>query len=503
MTTVSASGLTNQSTSIHLNPEALRLRQGSEASRAVVPRVNASGLAHGLAVSMPSVIRREQALGGEVPADNTYQHLQALNVAAWTDSSAQASVLGASTQSEQAWASAPGDVISDLMAHNFGRSQPRDFVNQWRDLGGALLSHLATLTSTPPQYRQTFLANVDPRLPLDDQYSSVRLGAATAHFQVKTRSGQTVDLQIAVNKSGGGIPGVQVAVSSSGALSDAERKALAALAGGLDEALAGLGRSDAPEMNLSGLMNYDRSVFSSLSLDIETPAAQKTALYDSFSLRLGVDKNTLAYKGPLGEMQMRLDAAPLLRGSVTQRQAAIAQYLQQIDAAASRSHADETLVNMFKSGFEQMLGIAESQAGKGVAGIADAMALLGYGLTDQIQPLLTGLPDFEASFSGKFTRNNARGVLSEEGEVSYAISQQTKMQIHRREKDASIVQTRHERLDASYARARNGAMLDLKSGNYDRHTIRDDSTITTLIEALDGAVDSAEERTDKKTAACP
>lgn len=78
-----------------------------------------------------------------------------------------------------------------------------------------------------PQYRQTFLANVDSTLSLDDQYSSVRLGAATVQFQLKTRSGQTVDLQIAVNKSSNGsIPGLQVSVSSSGALSDAERRRL-------------------------------------------------------------------------------------------------------------------------------------------------------------------------------------------------------------------------------------------------------------------------------------
>lgn len=502
MTTISATRLANQLTSSNINTEVLRerLRQAGVASQTVTPRVDASGLSIGAVASAASVIWRKQTLNREVPADNTYEHLQALTVTAQANTDVLASAIADLAQPKQAWASAPGDVISNLMARNYGSAQARDFSGQWRNLGGALLSRLATSTSSPPQYRQTFLASVDSTLSLDDQFSSVQLGAATVHFQLKTRSGQTVDLQIVVNKSSGGsIPGMQVAVSSSGALSDAERKALAVLSDDLDEALAGLGRLDAPEMNLSGLMSYDRSVFSSLSLDIEIPAARKADPNDSFSLHLGEDKNTLAYKGSLGQMQMRLDAAPLLRGAGTaQRQAAIAQYLQQIDAAADRSHANDKLVDLFKSSFMQMHNLPESSGANGAAGIADAMTLLGTGLTDQVRPLLTGLSDFEASFSGKFTRNNARGALDEEGEVSYAIGQKTEVRVHRREKDASIVQTRSENLNASYAKARNGATLDLKSGYYDRHSIRDNSTITTLIEAVDGVVDSAVERTDKK-----
>lgn len=506
VTTISATRLTDQLNRINVNSEALRerLRQAGAASQAVTPQINASDSSTEAAASSASVIWRKQAL--EVPADNTYEHLRTLTIVTEqvktlspTDVAAKLAEL---MQPKQAWASAPGDAISNLMARNFGSNsggvQSRDFSGQWRGLGGALLSQLATSTSSPTQYRQTFLASVDSKLSLEDQFSSVKLGASTVHFQLKTRSGQTVDLQIVVNKFADGvIPGMQVSASSSGALSDAERKALAALSEGLDEALEGLGRVDAPEMNLSGLMNYDRSVFSSLDLDIEIPPVQKGDPNDTFALHLGEDKNTLAYKGPLGQMQMRLDAAALVRGAGTaQRQAAIAQYLKQIDAAAGRSHANEKLVGIFKSSFVQMHNLPESS---GAAGMDDdVMTLLGTGLTDQVRPLLTGLSDFEASFSGEFERNNARGALNEQGEMSYALSQKTEVQVHRREKDASIVQTRSENLTANYAKARNGAELILRLGYYDRHSIRDSSTVTTLIEAVDGVVDSAVERTDKK-----
>ena len=54
-------------------------------------------------------------------------------------------------------------------------------------------------------------------------------------------------------------------------MSDAERQALATLSDGLEEALAGLGQSESPTMDLAGLMNYDRSVFSGLSLALDKP----------------------------------------------------------------------------------------------------------------------------------------------------------------------------------------------------------------------------------------
>jgi hypothetical protein len=56
-----------------------------------------------------------------------------------------------------------------------------------------------------------------------------------------------------------------VSVNSSGALSDTERSALAKLADGFQQAINGLSASP-PELDLSGLTQYDTSVLSSVNL---------------------------------------------------------------------------------------------------------------------------------------------------------------------------------------------------------------------------------------------
>ena len=210
------------------------------------------------------------------------------------------------------------------------------------------------------------LSAADPTQPLKEQFDRLQKGATTVTLQIKTRSGQTVDLQIAVNRQPGTLgegssQGLQVSVSSTGPLSETERRALAALSQGLEDTLAGLGDADAPEIDLSGLLAYDRSAFSQLNLDIQNPTA--SAALGSFALNLGDGGSSLSFQGAAGKMDLRLDATPPFQtGSAQQRQAAIAQQLQLIDAAADRSHANEKLVALFKSSFSQLHGAAPTTA---------------------------------------------------------------------------------------------------------------------------------------------
>lgn len=406
-----------------------------------------------------------------------------------------------------AWANeaSANDAIGRLMERNSNARGGADanghglLAARWRGLGSAMLSELvASSANAPFTYQQSYLSNVDGARPLDDQFSSLRSDAAMVTLQITTRSGQTVDLQIAVKgkmvEFSPGNRGMHVSVSSSGALSSAEREALAALSQGLEQALAGLGQREASpdQLDLAGLMNFDRRVFSSLKFDVSNPdvhfgaqGASWMAPTQSLALHLGDVDNTLAWKGVAdgsrpdagrpSEIHMRVDAQTLLPASGAQRQAAMAQYLRQIDAAAERSHADanHALMAMFKTSFMQMHGLTSSEA-KGVVA-------LGPGLTNKVAPLLSGLADFDASFSGSFFKAKEGLGLIEQGDVDYRMGQQTEVSTNRAAKTARITQTQSEQLRAQYLKARDGGKLDASAGNHDVYTINDDNTVTTSI----------------------
>jgi hypothetical protein len=399
----------------------------------------------------------------------------------------------------RAWAQPPQDDISALMARNFGSRSGgvgTDLSKQWSGLGGALLLQAAQETARGPfTYQQTLLANVDTTQPLGAQFRSMQFGATTVALQVKTRSGQTVSLQIDVNNKVGpdgrrGTQGVQVTVSSTGALSDAERKALTDLAGGLDQALSGLGQ-DQPQLALQGLLGAGAGAsggaFASLSLAIKGAAA-----YKSFALNLDAQHKTLALETQTGKINLRLNAdSPLQSTNAQQRQAAIAQYLQQIDAAAQRSHADARMAALFKDGFAQMQGITPADK-------AVAERLLGSpSLADKILPRLSGLADFEAGFSNDFKKLNQAGQVTEAGHVDYQISQHTTYKTAPDKGDATITQKQNESLKGHYLKALYGAELKPDEGNYEKFVFNDSTSATTQIEARNGQLISALQTVEK------
>lgn len=449
-----------------------------------------------------SLIWHAQAPDKTVPADNTYENLTQFKMS--SVSTLVPTDLAAIVRAP-AWALQPsGDAISRLMERNPARPTQVNLADQWRGLSGALLARVSAPSTTPVQYQQTFLNSADPTKPLDGQFSRMLQGATTVTLQIKTRSGQTVDLQIAANNQpqppgSDGSQGLQVSVSSSGPLSDAERRALAALSDGLEEALAGLGNADAPEMNLSGVLQYDRSVFAQLDLDVHNPTSSAAVPLKSFALHLGDQENSLAYESAAGKIDLRLDAtAPVQAGNPQQRKAAVAQRLQQIDAAAERSRADSALVALFKSSFTQMHNVTATPSAAGVTAPDMAAPAISPALANDVRPLLSGLADFEAGFSGDFSHANRFGSINERGHAQYEISQQTEVTVDRNLKTADITQTRNERLQAAYVKARNGGALDAASGNFDRYAIQDERTVTTLISAVDGHLASAVRQTDQK-----
>ena len=465
------------------------------------------------------------------------------------------------------WAKAGDDGLSELMSRNSGK-EAHTLSDRWRGLGGALLKQLA---DTGERYRQT-LADVVPALPdagatdpaasaanaegagsadpagaaaaLQQQaLSGVATNATTVSLKVQTRSGQTVELKIGVNSgASGGTRGLQVEVSSSGPLSGAERDALARLSDGLDRALEGLG-DGVPALDLSGLTGFDADgVLTGLDLRIDHPdaSADRPGQLRSFSLQLGVEKKSLSLRTTSGEMALEVDAAATSRATSSapasgRRWSAIDQLLQQVDAAAERSHADAAMTKSFKDAFRQLQAppadpdetrraddarrpdadegrerlrdAASTLAVRPAANVVNggavdaldpsAMAPMSDGLRAQAQSLQSGLADFQASFSADSQRTSRIGSVQEAGHAEYRIGQTTSERPNAATGGRSITQTQTETLSASFQKSRTYT-LDRAGGNYDATTVEDSKTVTTLIDTTRDSIARAMRKTDEQ-----
>lgn len=422
----------------------------------------------------------------------------------------------------------PGAVRNDVSSQMALNLNGSGLANRWRGLGSALLNQLS---ETGVDFKQS-LSDARPAVAAGDAASGaasaqaasgtdeatgVLTGAATVNLKIQTRTGQTVELKIASNEGGQGTRGLEVSITSSGKLSSTEKDALADLADGLDSALNGLGQG-APTLDLSKLMNYDSSVISGLDLQVEDPKGlaglgQPGAL-GSFALHLGADKKSIDMKGPGGDLSISVDATSALgSGGSAQRLSAIDKMLQQIDAAAKRGHADEQLVATFKAGFQQLQAPSAEQSRQDGNGGAkgdnarhfaatllvddEANPAMSPNLRDQVDQLRSGLADFDASFSGDTQKTNKYGGVKEQGHAEYVINQHTSAKPGVDSTGQSITETQNEKLTANYLRSRT-TMLDTSSGNYDSTRIKDEKTITTLIETGKNGIARALRKTDEQ-----
>jgi hypothetical protein len=487
--------------------------------------------------------------------------------AATTDAAVYARPSAPGVGPRRVWAKAGDDGLSELMSRNSGK-EAHTLSDRWRGLGGALLKQLA---DTGERYRQT-LADVVPALPdagatdpaastadaegagsadpaaaaaaLQQQaLSGVATNATTVSLKVQTRSGQTVELKIGVNSGeSGGTRGLQVEVSSSGPLSGAERDALARLSDGLDRALEGLG-DGVPTLDLSGLTGFDADgVLTGLDLRIDHPdaSADRPGQFRSFSLQLGAEKKSLSLRTTSGEMALEVDAAATSRTTTGapasgRRWSAIDQLLQQVDAAAERSHADAAMTKSFKDAFRQLQAPpadpdetrraddgrrADADEGRerlrdaastlavrpeanvvngGAVDALDpsAMAPMSDGLRAQAQSLQSGLADFQASFSADSQRTSRIGSVQEAGHAEYRIGQTTSERPNAATGGRSITQTQTETLSASFQKSRTYT-LDRAGGNYDATTVEDSKTVTTLIDTTRDSIARAMRKTDEQ-----
>lgn len=391
------------------------------------------------------------------------------------------------------WAARSDDSLSRQIESNVQAGS--SLAQRFKGLGGALLTQFAR---TGEDYAQTLAFNVDRRQGLDAQLQGLREGAAEVTLQLKTRAGQSVELRMSSRGSGGadGVSGLQVQMSSQGPLGSSERQALGRLAEGLDKALAGLVQDGGPELALQDVLGFDRSQFASLRLEMKVPPGEGPQR--SFSLQLGERENRLALKTENGEVNLRLDnAGTLANAAPAQRQAAIARQLRAVDEAGARGHADDATVALFKSAFAQMHGAALESVQANAPGVRAAPLHLAPALAARTQELVSGLADFEASFSSDASRLNDDGVLTEKSHTDYRLSQKTEV-VQRRPGDVRVQQVLDMQLKATLMQARNGGMLIPGEGNYDVTQIDDRQTQRTTIEAVAGELVRAARDTERQ-----
>lgn len=378
-----------------------------------------------------------------------------------------------------------GDAISTLMANNRS-TRIYNLAEQWQGLGGALLRHLGTTGEAYSQTRVNDPASFDDpaeiaALPPERlaqhmaELATARAAAlagvadqaASADLQLKLASGQTVRLRM-TDSAGFGPIGMQVSIVASGTLSDEERAAVQALSDGLDRALAGLGQPDVAQLDLGGLLGYDRQLISGLDLTVNN--AQHGSFLDRFELHAGGDKPSILLKGVEGEMRLSVDATTAATvAPAAQRGETLRGLLARVDAAGQRGQANVALVEQMKSALAQLqTAVATSATTPG------------------------GLADFEASFSGDTWRLNGAGAHRQSGSVAYQLSQRTEGA-----GAAATRQTVSEQLSADFKQAPGGRMLNVDSGNYTATQVRDRSTVATLIESVTGGAVKASRKTDE------
>ena len=343
------------------------------------------------------------------------------------------------------FAQSPTDAVSALMGNDVLAGSVS---GQFANLGSALLDRFQTTGSSFAQ-----------SVSVSSTGATGAIGQGTQGPQgdieltVQTASG--IEVEIDLNSSNGKLG---VSVQSSGQLSDAERAAVAGLANGFQQAINGL-TTNPPTLNLSGLMQYNPSVLSSVNMHFNVSGGMSGSVSGDFSVNSA--GRSLSLTDAAGTMNLSVDTSnSALLGSDAQRDQAIASYLNQFDNANQDGHGNTAMMAMFKDAFTQLNG--DEGTSSQPAGTADTSWL-----AESEQSMLTGLDDFKASIS------DAGGTVGNPSSFSYQVSQTTSSEGDLQ--NGTVTQTQQSNLKASYQVALSG------SGDYDDVQIDDSASSTVTL----------------------
>lgn len=353
----------------------------------------------------------------------------------------------------QAWEQASNDAISDVMARNAGGYTAQ---HRLAGLGAALLQHIGDHGTS---YRQTV---VNVAAPENNQKIQDRATQALhsihetpterVELRIKTQTGRTVTLTIVDQREAGlNGTGISTNIQVDGELTAAERKALAAMANGLETAIQGLAAGEA-QIDLTELAGFDGSVLASMELKTNIYGRDEHGVrYEKLGAQFTADASTrvIQLNSKAGEIRMSVDLRqPALWGNAAQKSKAVRQYLSSIDQAAERGNADESLVKMFKSTFVSLNATYGAQStDRDFQGLAtDSTAW-----TDEDKSWLTGLADFKTTLAATPKASNPRHSM-ELDRFNYTLSQSTTI-TGTEKSNRGLTQTQDSSLVAAYHRS--------------------------------------------------
>ncbi|WP_256573837.1 MULTISPECIES: hypothetical protein [unclassified Pseudomonas] len=369
------------------------------------------------------------------------------------------------TASRYLWEAPAVDKLSQYMA---SAVQSGSTGARFQGLGAALLAQLAA--NGGETIAQSGLLVDDASAPsgliLGLQQSRLREYASNSvTLNLTTASGANITLGLYSSEQGLAVD----AQVKGGTLSAKELDGLAALASSFQSAINGL-TQEPPSLQLGALVKLDPSLFTGLQLDaklVTSGGEQQT-----FALRLDDQTRSLKLQGPGGEVKMNFDTqAGALLGSQAMRQAAVANYLTQFDAAQQRGHGDEQLMGLFKDAFSQLNSVDDNRSR--TAGAATA-------LNSNSRLLLSGLADFNASVSQTTQQPNPLKP-QEADNFSYQVSQSTQI---KGGTNLTVEQQQQAKLSAAWHEGFNPLVAlqltrDSESQNYRYHEVDDQSNSTT------------------------
>ncbi|WP_256249688.1 hypothetical protein [Pseudomonas sp. NBRC 111124] len=373
------------------------------------------------------------------------------------------------------WETPGVDKLSQYMA---SAVQSGSTSARFQGLGAALLAQLAANGGGTIAQSGLLVndASVPDELILGLQQSRLREFASNSiTFNLTTASGATVSLGLYSSEHGLAVD----AQVQGGTLNAKELDGLAALASSFQSAINGL-TQEPPSLQLGALVKLDPSLFTGLQLDakLETSSGEQ----QTFALRLDDQTRSLKLQGPSGEVKMDFDTqGGTLLGSQAMRQAAVANYLTQFDAAQARGHGDEQLMGLFKDAFSQLNRVDDNS----LAGSATP-------LNKNSRLLLSGLADFNASISQPTQRLNP-AKPEESDSFNYQVSQSTSIKGGAK---LSVEQQQQANLKAAWHVGLNPLVAlqltrDSESQNYRYHEVNDQSNSTTRLGFNNGVLTDA------------
>ncbi|HSY29061.1 MAG TPA: hypothetical protein VK832_16245, partial [Burkholderiaceae bacterium] len=307
------------------------------------------------------------------------------------------------------WETSNADPVSQVMGGDFlANTQSGRFAG----LGAALLNRFKTTTDNFSQW-ETIPS------PTAGQPTSKTSGMPTFDssisgnivLNVTTDSGVKVE----VNISSQGDLAVQE--TASGSLSNKEQLALAGLAKGFQAAIDGMTAST-PTIDVSGLMQFDPAVLSSVDLSVQL---QPTSLPMTLDFQADSSHRSINATLPDGSVGINVNLTnPAVIGTAAQQSKALANYLQQFSQEEGRdpnTSDDATLMKMFTDGFTQLNSNYPP---------ANPLAFNNNPTvrTTQDHAMLTGLADFQATVTVFPTSPNPL-KLDEVDHFTYEASQIT------------------------------------------------------------------------------